>query len=559
MGLAHAKGAMALAAIAMLATPPAAGAPEQARRAQDFVDSVGVATHWGYGDTPYGGRYDEVKALLIASGIRHVRDGLHPRLQDLAASGIRATVVMEPATGKTMADLVAELRAFNAQGTAPAIEAVEGPNEPELFWPTYHADGYRGQGFPQGPIWFQQDLYATIKADSALSGLTVLGIALGTTLTPANPDNPLGNAGELAPFVDWGNFHPYPSGNAFNVPEAYDTIARYYWDSTHPSLPVEGFRDTVKPWLEYYVRPYQPKPMAATETGYATVAGGLSERVVAKYLPRLYLELFRKGLQRTFVYEFVDEWALPDNREANFGMLRHDLTPKPSYLAVKNLLAALADNDTPFSPQTLDFDLVVQPVTVSASSVRPGADDTPVVYDRTEYVRHLTLAKSDGRFALVLWHDIANADHSQNPPVELTPPDMPATLTLHQPFAEARLLRFEPDGSVTVTQAASPSVLSLFVPDRPLIVELIPPPPTDPDGAPTPGPDGSDAIELAADGPLPGDPFDRPRTIVGHACGCSAPPCPAALGVGVALALLRRRRGRAMTQRQAVRARLTAV
>ena len=45
----------------------------------------------------------------------------------------------------------------------------------------------------------------------------------------------------------------------------------------------------------------------------------------AKYLPRLFCEHFRKDSQRTFSYEFADEWNKPDDREANFGIVR----PRP--------------------------------------------------------------------------------------------------------------------------------------------------------------------------------------------------------------------------------------
>jgi hypothetical protein len=445
--------------------------PEPARRARDFTDSVGVATHWGYPDTPYGARYAELKQLLVASGIRHVRDGLHDHLHDLAGAGIDATVVVDPNDGSTMADLVGAVRDFNAAGRA--IVAVEGTNEADLFWPKYHANGYLGQTFPAGAVQFQKDLFTTVKSDPLTRDLIVLGIALGTTLTPDHPNNPLGDAGELAAFVDWGNFHPYPSGNAFNFPRPYDTIDKYYWTSAFPSLPVEGWGTDVKPWIVYYEKPYAPKPMGATETGYSTTAGGIPERVVGKYLPRLYLEFFRKGIVRTFVYEFVDEWAQPANREANFGMVRSDLTPKPSYTAVKNLLHVLADTDAVFDPGTLDFELTVSPVTVKASTVRTGAADADVVYDRTEYVRHLVLAKSNGARYLVLWHDIADEDSAGGTLVELTPPAMPATLTLQETFETVNVLEIDDAGELR-TRIVSGTPIALGVPDRALIVEMLP-------------------------------------------------------------------------------------
>ena len=58
------------------------------QRADDFIESIGICTHWTYPDTPYGYAYDSVKSRLLESGIRHVRDGLSDRLIDLGKAGI---------------------------------------------------------------------------------------------------------------------------------------------------------------------------------------------------------------------------------------------------------------------------------------------------------------------------------------------------------------------------------------------------------------------------------------------------------------------------------------
>ena len=111
----------------------------------------------------------------------------------------------------------------------------------------------------------------------------MLGPSLGKTYDPgANQPNPF-PAGSLTSVVDWGNFHPYPGGNPFNVPFDYNTTQKYYWNSNFPSINIDEH-----PYLlEVYRAPFQPKPMAATETGYATDRNGVSEAVHGKYMPRL--------------------------------------------------------------------------------------------------------------------------------------------------------------------------------------------------------------------------------------------------------------------------------
>jgi hypothetical protein len=134
-----------------------------ARRADSFVDSICVTTHWSYTDTPYYQRYREVKQKLIEAGIRHVRDALYQdRAQDLGRSGIRMTAVTDipnytNGNEDTVRSLVKQIQAANATGAR--IGAVEGPNEPDLFWDASRFNKkYKGQGFPAGVMAFQKDL-----------------------------------------------------------------------------------------------------------------------------------------------------------------------------------------------------------------------------------------------------------------------------------------------------------------------------------------------------------------------------------------------------------------
>ncbi|HWH69475.1 MAG TPA: hypothetical protein VNT26_08830, partial [Candidatus Sulfotelmatobacter sp.] len=75
-----------------------------AASADAFVDTMGVCTHWQYADTVYGKRFPELKARLVELGLRHVRDGggnetFIARTRELAASGIRTTILLDPGTG----------------------------------------------------------------------------------------------------------------------------------------------------------------------------------------------------------------------------------------------------------------------------------------------------------------------------------------------------------------------------------------------------------------------------------------------------------------------------
>ena len=489
--------------------PPA---PEQAAGAAQFLDSLGINVHWSYGGSRYADSYPQVKRLLIESGIRHVR-GEPSRAQDLAAAGIHTMVVADvptrytdfphfaPANGDAAAlqAFFSEVKRSNMP--LPAIDSVEGPNEPDHFWlqfqKSYKGHGWRAkrageaeadynsavlQDIVQGTVLFQRDLYAALKADPATRGLTVLGPALGGTYAPNTVPNPL-PAGSLTDFVDWGNFHPYSYGGNFDgYGGSYDTIvapADYTHAGNFPSVtmdrddPNHGFGSLA---FTSYAPPFAPRPMAASETGYPTHRSGVSELAQGKYLPRLFCEYFTHGVKRTFWYELVDEDEFPDpggdNIECHYGIIRKDLSPKPAFRALQSLTTLLRDPAAPpaFRPGHLAYTLSVSPVRGYKEPVSGLTTD----YTRTQYVHHLLLQKSDGAFYLLLWHEIADEDASVQPHRQIQPPPLPATLTLPPTISTATVYAY--DGQQQLQPASTPFTgghLSLQITDQVLVVRCV--------------------------------------------------------------------------------------
>ena len=325
--------------------------------------------------------------------------------------------------------------------------------------------------------------------------MMVIGPGLGRTYAPNTTPNPL-SKGCLYAWVDWGNVHPYPFGGNFaSYGGSYDTIQApddYFHHGNLPSgnIIANGSFADGKPF-NYIFDTYQPpfiqyddagkakdkRPLAATETGYFTAdrSKGISQTVFAKYVPRLFAEYFRQGFVRTYLYELMDELNPSDNFSFG-GLVKTDFTPKPAYVALKNLVALLQEkNISPrFTPGSLDFKVIVRPV---LNYKEPGSGMV-VNYDRTDYVHHLLLQKSDGTFFLLLWHEISDGDiadsHGKDlagPAREITPPAMPATLTL--PTSIKRATVFLPndglDGTVVpITDGQVP----LEVPDKIMVIKL---------------------------------------------------------------------------------------
>ncbi len=458
--------------------PVFASSSKAAKPAYAFVDSICVGTHWSYYDTPYGQNYNGVKQKLVALGVRHIRDGgatkdVIDKLKELGRLGIKTTYVMYPILGVTAnSSYWATPPAYNITdfvknkvGTN-AIDAVEIANEIDfnykrLSW--YKGDTTKLSDNPKSPLYWvpyieslTKDTYKALKSDRATAQIKVIGPSLGRSYDYGTK-SPLG---DLSKYVDWGNFHSYPNGgNPFNNPFKYNTIEKYYWHGNFPSVNINRHPYA----FDVYAPPFKGKPMVATETGYFTTKGerGISEKVHGKYMPRLFLEYFRQGIPRTCSYEFVDEWNQPDNSEANYGLLRHNLSPKPAYTALKNLISLLNDpQGSKIIPRALNYNLSIAP---------------PPGYNRKEYVHDLLLQKRDGNFYLVIWHEISNGDVSTTPVREINPPPMPTQINLSTPIRSATIYTFDDAGNLSNKAASIKSnKINLNVTDKATIIKLVP-------------------------------------------------------------------------------------
>ncbi len=84
------------------------------------------------------------------------------------------------------------------------------------------------------------------------------------------------------------------------------------------------------------------RPVWITEMGWPThIGGGVDERAQAQLLSRCYMGAVASGaIQNMGWYDFRDDGGDPFYNEANFGVLRQDMTPKPAYRALASVCRA---------------------------------------------------------------------------------------------------------------------------------------------------------------------------------------------------------------------------
>jgi hypothetical protein len=391
---------------------------ETARSADSFVDSFGVNTHFRNGD-PYAN--PGILTALSDLGFRHIRDnadqtsvGGFNTIDSLNTTyGIKTDFVLGD-TFSTPSQLATILHDH------PAIEAIEGLNEPDAFGPRSYnglTDNWSTNDYSATRA-YQNDIYAAVKnsSDPRVQTVPILSPAMANTA----------NEQYLPPIgFDDAAMHSYPSNHSPTF--GLDT-------NLSRTSAIAG-----------------TAPIMSTETGYftANLAGGVTEKAQGKLMPRLFAEYFNRGIARTYTYELADEGTNSSDREQDFGLMHYDLTPKPAYTAMKNLVTLIKEPGASFTPGSLDYTL---------SGATTGVD-------------HLLLEKSNGTFYLLLWHE--EAVYSPNSSSDITNPDVSVTINFASAMDQVRMYRPNDSLNALATLTNQTSV-NVSVPDYMEVVEITP-------------------------------------------------------------------------------------
>ncbi|CAA9505042.1 MAG: hypothetical protein AVDCRST_MAG53-2298 [uncultured Solirubrobacteraceae bacterium] len=339
-----------------------AGCTQEARSAGAFTDSVGVNTHLGYDDQPYGTAWPMVRDRLVELGVKHVRDASYrdgtrlgdvvPHMQELGRLGIRGNLLAGDPGMRYGAGTIDQHLAWVKKNVLSFTESLEGPNE--------YDNPTNDPNWQQTLRSYQCEWARQIRTDPSLSAKTVIG--------PSPGGVGFSTLGDLTSCLDAGNLHPYPgawSPDRSNVGDLSVQLAG--------AQKVSG-----------------SKPVWITESGYhnavACVCGHapVSETASGVYMPRMFMENFRRGVPRTYAYELID--GRPDplrtDPQANFGLLRHDGTAKPAFTALRNVMGILGDSGT--ASGSLSYSL-------------------KCTADCSAPLRHVLMRKSTGEYYLAVW------------------------------------------------------------------------------------------------------------------------------------------------------------
>ena len=261
--------------------------PTVAGSAAAFDQSIGVNAHMGYSWTLYNNVALGRKRLGLSwrrPRPGRVRQDLGERgrtnYQQLAADGIKfdfsdLTYILSQRNTVNISQFVSMVDAF-VQAHPVGVNAIEGPNEVNIWSVNYNGGTTQAD---EGLL--QQALYAAVRADPSLNGISIYNLTMA--YTDATQDAELGN---LSPWANFANSHAYL--NASQSPQYSMSVILPYAQIDAPGLPT-----------------------VITETGYETnVADGYSgvdQTVQAKLTLDELMDAYKNGVSQTYLYELFDE------------------------------------------------------------------------------------------------------------------------------------------------------------------------------------------------------------------------------------------------------------
>ena len=391
--------------------------------ADGFVDSIGINTHLTYTNTLYASEWPQVLAALKTLGVRHIRDGyynwnagnaIYAKHQQLAAAGIHGNFVVALNSSISAADVKSFAR------LAGDVESLEAPNE---------CDAENGINCG-GVKWLQnlQTFLPTVASAGRAIGVPVYG----PSFTQAKSYPAIGN---IARQMTQNNLHIYFGGRN---PESNG------WGSTNAEGHSYG---SFAWWLDNASIDGPGLKSVATESGYiarATVTPyTLPQDVEAVYVPRTLLMAYKSGLQRTYLYELLDEISSP-----GYGLMDAEMKPKAAYTALSNLISLVSDPGASFTPGQLEYQI-------------DGGDS---------HLQQLLLEKRDGTFLLILWVGSSGYDPATNTKTPVTPESLTLQVAGDAFLQKSYLL--DGTGKLTSKSLDQDQSVALSVTDEISVIEI---------------------------------------------------------------------------------------
>lgn len=433
------------------------------QRAGDYVNGIGINTHLKWNTSVYYKQFEKIiYPKLKALGIKNIRDGV-PYREFLDATdtaliksrfiklydslGIKVCYTLDSkkvVDSLALRDSAAYLSVFRTSpNLVKTVQYLEGFNEPDLgiykWYPkTWDTLTYK----------IQKSLYNSAHSMPELKGIPVLNTSIVTYWSiPSKPNMVASITPHISNFCDLITLHTYDSGGA-----NWKMFPGTYYDLTEKFLrPIRQDKSWVITEIGYQNAVDFNKP---TQPGYnPNTYHYLSELSAGKYYSVLFMEMFKRGAQKVYAYEFIDQnTSNQSDCEKNFGILHTDGTEKPAFTAIKNTIMLLKDTESTFTPTAFSYTL---------------AGDTA-------NIRSSVFQKADGSYYLALWQGVkAGVNYDYTTFKDLPADSQKVSVTVIAKASKVNIYQPLKSGLALYTYQDTDHI-TVDVPDHLLLIELTP-------------------------------------------------------------------------------------
>jgi hypothetical protein len=396
-------------------------AGQQAIWSDDFVEAASINTHLNWRSSVWGTN-PAWKQAFIDLGMRYTRSGMtnnKAAIQDWKDIG--AKLVCVTGDGDNI-DRTKVTQALDVLAANPDItHAVEGPNEPN--------EGYH-EGWAERTKDYQAWLFDQVKSRPAIASKHIIGPSVWS-----REDKGYQALGDMSDVMTVGNLHYYTGG-------CKPTVTAQGPDSGSASTLNEAISDAegLAPGL----------PIWITETGWPVAGPGcalspgfVTDNAQAKYVVRMLMEAFIRGIQHVALYTLLDDDRTPPRYH---GLMKQDMSKRASYGALKRTLAVYKQEGP--RPPLGNLEYAVQ-------FPNPSVHGLPL------------MQKSDGRFLITLWNDVDS--YNQKTFVDIDPPPVETTVT----FGRSMNMRvISPVKAWEWFDLTAGDEVTLNVTDHPIVLEV---------------------------------------------------------------------------------------
>lgn len=333
---------------------------------------VGTCTHFSYGQSRSFGGWSKTEILIdkiAAAGLKYIRDGVkitkdeagNLRVSDwdmawikyAHGKGIGLISVIDTVAKESKEELIQKSLA-TIRDLSPYCNVFELGNEPNNFggWVQTYGGTWNGKEADNSTSpWVKAHLEYTNAAAEAIKKEypNVILIGLGACAPTNFRYLDLG----LSPALDGVVEHPYTfSMQPERVPYGWGLAER---DGIKVGDKHYSFEGLVSSYHDKFTATGQERSLWVTEFGFTTfrfdgeknhtsLYAGFTEEAQAAYLARRILQSLALPIAASCQYDFLDDYgSMPFKDEANFGLVRADHSPKPSYTVMQRLAGMMHD------------------------------------------------------------------------------------------------------------------------------------------------------------------------------------------------------------------------